>query len=260
MLTKDNLKEIAGFTGLKPYQQEEHYIQTIILHALASATTNELVFKGGTALFFFSGLRRFSEDLDFTMIKSLDKGKIINIIKKDFSLLGIINSIDKIEENYISLSFRIAVQGPLFNKEIEKCYVRVEISKRENVKFIQIKELNTLYPDIPSFSLNVMDEREIVAEKIRALMARNYARDLYDLFFLLNKKVPIKIELVNEKLSYYKKKFSKLGFKRSVFKKRDIWESELRPIIIGDLISFSEAKKVVFNAIKDQIRKVYKRA
>ncbi len=252
MLTKDDLKEIARFTGLKPYQQEKHYIQTIILHALSTSTANELVFKGGTALFFLYNMRRFSEDLDFTMIQPFDISKIATAIKKDLELLGIPHHIDKIEENNISLSFRVSAEGPLYAKEIERCYVSVEISKREKVHHQSIKEIRSVYSDIPPFTLNIMDEKEIIAEKIRALLTRNYARDLYDLFFLLKKNISFDRTLINKKLSYYNKKFNKRELKEKIGEKKEIWETELKPLVMGELPSFAEVEKFIFKVLKEQ--------
>ena len=77
MLTKEEIKRFAKLNKIKPYQQEKHYIQTLILRSIYSEY--DLVFKGGTALMFTKDLPRFSEDLDFSYQKdkeltSKDKG------------------------------------------------------------------------------------------------------------------------------------------------------------------------------------------
>ena len=194
MLSKEELKEISRITRLKLYQQEKHYIQTTILNSLYSLITNELIFKGGTALFLCYGLNRFSEDLDFTMIKEIDLKKTIDKISNDLEILGIRNKIGKIKESQISISFKIGVEGPLYNKEIERCYVSIDISKRELIEEYDIKEVKTLYNGILPFTLCIMKKEEILAEKIRALMSRNYARDLYDIYFLLKQGVKFNIK------------------------------------------------------------------
>ena len=95
-----------------------------------------------------------------------------------------------------------------------------------------------------------MSEKEILAEKIRALITRNYARDLFDLWFLLNKKAEIDLKLINKKLSYYIKSFSKGEFVKAINLKKDIWKPELNPFIIGELPKFAEAKKLVLEKFK----------
>ena len=247
MITKEELKEIARFSHFKLYQQEKHYIQTIILNSIYSTINDELIFKGGTCLLFFYGLNRFSEDLDFTLKNEIDIKKIMTNLKKDLEALGLNHRISEIKENDISLSFKIGVEGPLFNKEIERCFVSIEISKREIVYNQIVKELKSPYGNILGFNINVMNEKEILAEKVRALMTRNTARDLYDLYFLLKNKVTVELDLINKKLSYYNKKFNKKEFIDSIKAKKDIWFSELSPLIIGNLPEFKETAKFVKN-------------
>ena len=45
-----------------------------------------------------------------------------------------------------------------------------------------------------------MDPKEIMSEKIRALMTRTKARDLYDIYFLVRKNVKLDTQLVAKKL------------------------------------------------------------
>src|SRR3989344_5567373 len=127
MITKQELLDLARFSHFKPYQQEKHYIQSIILNSIYSTVTNELIFKGGTCLLFFYGLNRFSEDLDFTMTKDFELKKVISNIKRDLESLGISHKISKMQENDISFSLKIGVEGPLFSKEIERCFVSIDI-------------------------------------------------------------------------------------------------------------------------------------
>ena len=76
MITAEEIIRFAKVNRLKPHQQEKHYLQTATLAGVYTAVADELVFKGGTALFFFYGLDRFSEDLDFTRIKYYDQDKL----------------------------------------------------------------------------------------------------------------------------------------------------------------------------------------
>ncbi len=245
MMNKDELKDVARFSHFKPYQQEKHYIQTIVLNSIYSTINDELVFKGGTCLLFFYGLNRFSEDLDFTMIKELDINKVALNIKKDLDNLGISSKISSISQDDKSITFKIGAEGPLFNKEIERCFVSVDISKRENVENFLFLEHKSIYREILGFNVSVMAEKEILAEKIRALLTRNQARDLFDIYFLLKKSVKPEINLINKKLEYYKKKFVLREFKEAVKDKKEIWDSELNALIIGNLPNFKEVSDFV---------------
>ena len=86
MIDKKTLISFAKLNGMRPWQQEKHYIQSVILVAMSE---EQVVFKGGTYLWFFHGLNRFSEDLDFTsekVPKDMDKK-----ISKSLLMMGIEN-------------------------------------------------------------------------------------------------------------------------------------------------------------------------
>ena len=62
MLREEELIRIARMRRAKPWQEERRYIQALILYAVADWP---LVLKGGTYLWLFHGLNRFSADLGF---------------------------------------------------------------------------------------------------------------------------------------------------------------------------------------------------
>ncbi|EQB68621.1 MAG: hypothetical protein AMDU5_GPLC00010G0161 [Thermoplasmatales archaeon Gpl] len=82
-------------------------MQTLILNSLADFP---LVFKGGTYLWLFHGLRRFSEDLDFTVDEKLID-KIPELTSHSISLMGISNELKIIKNNTITLFYRILSKG-----------------------------------------------------------------------------------------------------------------------------------------------------
>ncbi len=248
MIDKEALIRIAKFTGLKPFQQEKNYIQTLILKSIFSKVSRELVFKGGTALAFFHGLNRFSEDLDFTIREEFKLKELVEGVKKDFEALNIRANFKILEDNPASFSFRIGAEGPLFTKEIERCFVRVEISRREKIlKEIEVKELKPIYPDISNFFVCLMNLEEMLAEKIRAIIMRGKARDVYDVWFLLRKGVKPDLSIINQKLSYYKKEFDKEEFKARIEELEKNWEKELNLIVVGKLPKFEDVKKDIIS-------------
>ena len=258
MLTGEELLELSKATGLKPYQQEKHYVQTLALRFIYSEIATELIFKGGTALWFFHGLNRFSNDLDFTLVGEVNFGSLMERLRRDFELLNFPLTMKKVKDDEISFSFRMGVEGPLFTKEIERCFVGFEISKKERViEASQAIEVDPPYPDILPFTVPVMRLEEICAEKVRAILTRNYARDLYDLWFLLGKKrVRMRRDLVDEKLNHYGKKFVMGEFKEKLEERGGYWESELKPLILGTLPDFQTVEREVLAAIlKNQRRR-----
>ena len=250
MLNKEQLLDISKFTRLKLHQQEKHYIQTLVLSSLYASVSSELVFKGGTALLFFYGLNRFSEDLDFTVVKDVDLKKLCENVEQSLAYVGMPKRIGQKKDTAVSFSFKVGAEGPLYDKEISRCFVDVEISKREIVEHFETKEVRSIYPDILPFTVCVMKQEEIVAEKIRAILKRNYARDVYDLHFLLRRGCIIDSSLVQKKMEFYHEVFKKAEFLKKVDEKKSVWESELKSFVIGELPTFSDVKKVIVDAVE----------
>jgi hypothetical protein len=247
MITREELLRTAKLVGLKPFQEEKHYIQTIILRSIYSRISDELIFKGGTALWFFQGLNRFSEDLDFSIIRNLNIDVLIKKIVGDLELMGVRTTL-KVEGD----NFRIGAEGPLFTREIERCFVRVEVSKRGDVVMkARPQEYDPIYLDILPFSVMIMNPREVLAEKVRAIMTRDRARDIYDLWFLLKKKVDFDVQLMDKKLAYYKKEFSLEEFIERIKVRRDYWGTELKPLIMGRLPDFDLVSREILAMTTD---------
>ena len=106
--------------------------------------------------------------------------------------------------------------------------------------------MQKLFSDVPLFSLIVLDEKEILAEKIRALINRTESRDLYDVWALLNKGVEIDRKLLNEKLIEENSKISNLKFPS-----KEEYENNLKDLV-SILPSYEQAKKEVLNALNKE--------
>ncbi|MDG6220776.1 MAG: nucleotidyl transferase AbiEii/AbiGii toxin family protein [Candidatus Thermoplasmatota archaeon] len=248
MLDRKELKKISRMSGMRPHQQEKHYILSLALRSIFSSFNP--VFKGGTAIMFFHGLNRFSEDLDFTCPAEFDADSLLQIVKEDMEMMGISAQNKIITDDDVSFSFRMGVEGPLFTKEIERCFMRVEISRREEVILApETMFFKYDYPDLLPFSVSVMDIKEMTAEKVRAVMTRNKARDLFDLFFLLERGAQVQKSMIDKKLSYYDVTFEETSFVEGLENKRDIWVSELKPMLFGELPKFDTVKEQVLKIL-----------
>ncbi|HIK00545.1 TPA: nucleotidyl transferase AbiEii/AbiGii toxin family protein [archaeon] len=243
MIDRETLINLSKIHNLRPWQQEKHYIQSAILTV---ASEIPLILKGGTYLWFFHGLNRFSEDLDFTALEPLHEN-LPSKISESLFLLGIENNLKIISKGSKSLSFRISAKGPLYTSEKDLCHVYLEISTRESIleKASALKLENAGY-SLPSKIVMGMNLTEVGAEKVRAILARNKARDLYDLNFLITEKnISFKEPLINEKLSYYGKKFAGDEFLKHVHARKGQWNSELKSLIFGNLLKFDAVERNV---------------
>jgi len=247
MLTKKNLASYKEITGFNLGQIEKDYVQHIFLLNFYRKIKDELVFKGGTSLQKTYGLNRFSEDLDFTLKNNLEIESVLKTVITSMRIFGCEASKKKKKDDKIGYNYLFKIKGPLYNgAEQSHTYIRLDISKRENVILpIKINTITPIYEDLPPYTVPVMDTAEIMAEKIRAILTRNNARDIYDLWFLIQKKISINISLINSKLKYYNKEFSMDEFKKIIEEKDKIWKQEISKLV-PIFISFEEIKKDIF--------------
>ncbi len=249
MISIRDINRFAKANRLKPYQQEKHYIQTAILAGIYTALTDEIIFKGGTALFFFYGLDRFSEDLDFTQIKQYDQKKFKTAISDVLNLINISHEL-KTDKSLKGKNLKVKAIGPLFGGPRSESFVKIEISERNDIFLSpEIKEIVPIYDDLRPFTVPVMKKEEILAEKVRALMTRGKARDLYDLVFLIKKGVSLDYSLINKKLSYYKKTYNREEFIQKVKSVEALWQSELHGLVQKTL-SYDDALKFILKKLE----------
>src|SRR3989338_1304996 len=180
MINSDEILRLARINKLKPLQQEKHYAQTLVLSGIYSYIVDELVFKGGTALFFFRGLDRFSEDLDFTQTAEYDHNKLKTSISEMLGLIGATHEIKDVK-SVLGKKIKVKIEGPLYKLPINKTVVDIDISLRKDIVLKpEILEVIPMYDDVRPFTVPVMKKEETLAEKIRAITTRGLARDLYD--------------------------------------------------------------------------------
>lgn len=250
MLGYDELENIANLKRLSLISAEKDYLQDLILFSIYTNVGKELVFKGGTSLYKIYKLNRFSEDLDFTLTKKIDMKKIRNKILSELKLLNIEGRIKEIKEHKNEINIRLLLNGPLYKGSKEtQCFIPLNISLKEQVLIEPKKEsIMPLYKELPNFELFVMQEKEILAEKVRAIFTRMKPRDIYDLWFLSTRKnIVFNSRLINKKLSLYNLKFNFKEFKNRIEKMKGLWQIDLKNLIVGELPDFEKVKKEVIS-------------
>jgi len=100
----------------------------------------------------------------------------------------------------------------------------------------------------------MMDPSEIMAEKVRAILTRERSRDLYDLYFLVEKRIKTDIKMIEEKLRYYDMRFEYDKFVTSIERKRKLWWNELR-YLVPEVPDFDDVKAVVVEWMEKIISK-----
>jgi len=222
MIGLDELNEVKEKRKTNLYYEEKEYLQYVFLNAISKYPEN-FIFKGGTCLRICYGLERASEDLDFNTNLKISKTKeIVKQCLKDFDLLNIKNGIFSEKELAGNLRVEARFEGPLFaGRKTSTNTIKIDFSNRK-ASTREVKVVQKLFSDVPLFTIIAMEEKEMAAEKIRALLTRKKPRDLYDVWILLNKGVIIDKQLLLDKLKEDKIDSKKLGFPSKEEYERDL--------------------------------------
>ena len=195
-------------------------IQEIVICGLSrGGFFNEASFYGGTALRIFYGLNRFSEDLDFALLKpnkDFDLSKYFPFIEKEVQAYGLNLSITEKEKTTDSNIMSAFLKGDT-KEHILMFFPNENMQNTTSLKNIKIKfevdinppsgaKYDLKYKLLPSpHQVRIYDESSLFAGKIHAILCRNWnyrtkGRDLYDYIFYLSKNISVNIELIREKL------------------------------------------------------------
>ncbi|MGB9706971.1 MAG: nucleotidyl transferase AbiEii/AbiGii toxin family protein [Microgenomates group bacterium] len=189
LTVKDLVKKLNTFP--ENIVREEY--EMIFLKALMESPWGKcLVFKGGTALRLAYQSLRFSEDLDFALIKKIKWGelkKILEEVAKDLPTV----KVKELTEKYYTYFGLFSIKEDYLPQPF---LLKIEISKRpvkwKEGKDFQLLQLTSLVTPLKTSGFVVTRER-IFADKKKAFRQRVKGRDLYDLWWLAQyfKKKPV---------------------------------------------------------------------
>jgi predicted nucleotidyltransferase component of viral defense system len=202
MIDKREILTIAQQTSLTPHVVEKDYVLGWMLAGIYSHDdlAAHWVFKGGTCLkkCFFETYR-FSEDLDFTLIKpehldaDLLKDAFSEIGEWIYEQSGIEIPADKQEfeiyrnpRGQISCQGKISYKGPVSSTHgLPRIKLDLIADERLVLPPVRVQIFHP-YSDAPEDGIEVLayDYIEAFAEKFRALAERTRPRDLYDVVHL----------------------------------------------------------------------------
>lgn len=196
-------------------------IQEIVLSGLSRGNFfNDVAFYGGTALRIFYNLDRFSEDLDFALIKpnkDFDLSKYFTYVSKELKAYGINLEINIKQKNIDSNITSAFLKGNTL-EHILKFFPSEEKNRYNNLlKDIKIKfevDINpplgatyeNKYKLLPSpHQIKLYDKESLMSGKIHAILCRGWknrtkGRDLYDYVFFLANDTKVNLELLKNKL------------------------------------------------------------
>jgi predicted nucleotidyltransferase component of viral defense system len=161
-------------------QEHEIAMKRLLLDIFSNPKLKtELAFKGGTCLYFFHKLNRFSTDLDFNLISNdLSANEIEKIINT--AKLEIVDSMNKSNTWFWAVSY---------GKNTVK--IKIEISKRDYPDTYEII-------DYLGIKLKIMSKDCMFAHKLCAISDRKTMqnRDLFDALFMFKNNYSINPEII----------------------------------------------------------------
>lgn len=196
-------------------------IQEIVLSGLSRGNFfDKAAFYGGTALRIFYKLDRFSEDLDFALLKpdkEFDLKKYFEYIDKELKAYGLnmeISQKEKVADSNITSAF---LKGDTLehilkffpnevNHEYDQLLKNIKIKFEVDINPPSGATYELEYKLLPSpHQIRLYDKESLFAGKIHAILCRNWStrvkgRDLYDYIFFLANNTRVNLELIKNKL------------------------------------------------------------
>ena len=145
--------------------------------------TSGIYFKGGTALRIVYQSPRFSEDLDF----SVDTRTLRTIALIESAVIGTLTALVKegitaeiVEAKETTGGYLAIIDCHAYEMTLS---IKLEMSLRKGKKAGSVATVASEYA--PDYTVVQLEESQLVAEKIAALLDRKKPRDFYDFYFLL---------------------------------------------------------------------------
>lgn len=250
-------------------EEKKHVIkevlQEVVLAGLAKTDFfTHAAFYGGTALRIFYGMDRFSEDLDFTLLKadnSFDIHKYLKPLSHTINSLGLVFEISKKEK-----SFKSNIDSAFIKGNTKETYITIFPNDSDsnqiihNEKIIIKFEVDVNPPEYATteikyrllpfpYQVRVYDKQSLFSGKIHALIARSWknrvkGRDLYDYIYYLSLETKVNLKHLEARLRQTK----------TIKEDFNLTREALIKILYNrfDQIDFEKAKSDIKPFIKDQ--------
>ncbi len=196
--------ERARHLRVDPQLTVSEVYQAQLLRRLQQEIRGSVVWKGGTVLR-LEGSERFSHDLDGTWRSSyLTTQRLVRALKEAKEDLPYLAGLAiRRQPQSIVAEYRFSVPGLR-----QSLLVRAEISLRERVLRTPaaISTARIAHPvGLEPVIVARLEPAELLAEKVRALVMRLAGRDIYDVYWLLQRGVEFDPQLFLRKMQYYER-------------------------------------------------------
>lgn len=178
----DDLQKKLGISQEQIVREE---YEMIILRQLFESELGKLfVFKGGTALRLAYGSPRFSEDLDFSILKVFSKNKLDSLLKmveKQYKTLRLVEAVQKTYTYFGLFRVKEDFMNQTFSIKFEASIRPTDLKKDADYRLVA---LNSKITNLTVLA-QVMSLKRIEQEKQTIQPPRT--RDIFDLWFIAQK-------------------------------------------------------------------------
>ncbi len=224
-------------------------------------------FYGGTALRIFHGLDRFSEDLDFSLVKAapaFDLEPYLKFVQNELMAFGFIVEVSKkdkristdIESAFIKAGteihfIKIGLREELFPRPARTDNLKVKLEVDTNPPGDAESSIKYHLNPIP-FNIRLMNPPYLFAGKVHALLCREWkggrikGRDLYDYAWFISQKTPLHLRYLADRMKQTGHLKADLELDRSAA--LELLASKFKAI------DYSKAKKDILPFIRDPAR------
>lgn len=177
MLSEEFISQLAQKLQTADLNVKREYFQHLILsYFYQQAKASTIYFKGGTALRIIYQSPRFSEDLDFN-VEGLEIKTVEEII---------LDTLSQIQKENVKVNIQESKEtsgGYFATLEFEDTtLINLQISFREKGTRGEVVTITNDF--IPPYTIVALSPKQLVGEKMRALLKRQKPRDFYDLYFI----------------------------------------------------------------------------
>lgn len=240
------------------------YLQAYLLRLLhAQGVFRSAAFVGGTALRFLHQLPRFSEDLDFSLVKkgTVPFAKLLKILKEELRLAGYEITVVYKESKAVQYAFvkfeRLLFETGLSPLENQLFSVKIEIDSNPPAGAgLETKLVTKYFP----LAFLTHDLPSLFSGKIHALLSRRYTkgRDYFDLGWYLSRWPDLA-----PNLPFLKNALSQTGWKGKM-PAEDNWKEILLAVVektdwktvSKDVVAFLERPSDMAMITKDNVARL----
>jgi len=206
-IDRQMIDELSVKTAFHVDTIEKVYRLTEILREVneINSIKRNVVLKGGTAInFLYFDIPRLSVDIDLDYIGSVereemleDKESLEKILSRLFKKLGYII---KTRGTYALLQYILNYENSAGNND----RIKVEINFFNRIPILDpVEKIFINFFEFKEFKVSTLAIEDLFGRKLRALMTRATARDLYDVYRLLESNIEFDIEMLRECFIFY---------------------------------------------------------